>query len=163
MLSKVVEWGINGAHFISGVLLVGIVILNAANIVGRYVLDEPFGWADETLVQMMIVSVFLAYPRVTFEAAHIRMDVLVAKLPLKWRRLMEFCGDLLTLILAGTMIYATIPAVVTLILFDQRSNSTGIPLALPQSSIPLGFMLAALALLVRICRVFGGPVSKLPR
>lgn len=133
----------------SAAMLVVIVAINAVNVVGRYLLSAPISWAEEITLYLMIGAVFLASPAVTWDGAHIRMDILARALPAGIRRLLEAVADLVSFAVAALLVYASVPIVVRLAEFDQRSHAAEIPMALPQGAVPLGFALVALALIAR--------------
>lgn len=133
----------------STAMLIAIVAINAANVVGRYLLSAPISWGEEIMLYLMIGAVFLSFPAVTWDGAHIRMDVLAQALPSGIRRALEALADLVSFAVSGMLAYAAVPIVVQLYEFDQHSHAAEIPMALPQGAIPLGFALAALALIAR--------------
>lgn len=133
----------------STAMLIAIVAINAANVVGRYLLSAPISWGEEIMLYLMIGAVFLSFPAVTWDGAHIRMDVLAQALPSGIRRALEALADLVSFAVSGMLAYASVPIVVQLYEFDQRSHAAEISMALPQGAIPLGFALAALALIAR--------------
>jgi C4-dicarboxylate transporter, DctQ subunit len=130
-------------------MLVVIVAINAANVAGRYLLSAPISWAEEITLYLMIGAVFLASPAVTWDGAHIRMDILARAMPGRVRRVLEALADAVSFAVAVILAFATAPIVLRLIEFDQRSNAAGIPIALPQGAVPAGFALVALALVAR--------------
>ena len=130
-------------------MLIAIVALNAANVVGRYLLSAPIAWAEEIMLYLMFGAVFLCNPAVTWDGAHIRMDVVARALPSGIRRVLEGIADLVSFVVAALLVYASVPIVLQLFEFDQRSDAANVPMALPQGMIPLGFTLAALALIAR--------------
>lgn len=133
----------------SAAMLIAIVVINAANVFGRYVLSAPLSWGEEVMLYLMIAAVFLSSPAVTWDGAHIRMDVLAQALPRDVRRALEALADLISFAVALVLVYASVPVVLQLYEFDQRSHAAEVPMALPQGAIPLGFALAALALIAR--------------
>ena len=98
---------------------------------------------------LMIVGVFLATPAVTWDGAHIRMDLLAKALPVGIRRILEAVADLVSLAVAVLMVYVGVPIVLRLLEFNQRSDAAEIPVFIPQSAIPIGFALVAIALIAR--------------
>lgn len=133
----------------SAAMLIAIVAINAANVVGRYLFARPFSWGEEVMLYLMIVAVFLSCPAVTWDGAHIRMNFLAQALPSRARRGLEALADLISLGVVALLVYVSVPFVLQFVQFDQRSNAAAIPLALPHAAIPLGFALAALALVAR--------------
>ena len=57
------------------------VIVNFANVVGRYVFDYAFLGADEAQIYIMIWMAFLGAAVVSWRERHLRMDVLVRVFP----------------------------------------------------------------------------------
>ncbi len=136
-------------RMISVVMLVAIVLINGANVVGRYIFSAPFSWAEEVMLFLMIASIFLSAPAVTWDGANIRMNILARALPERVRRALEAFADFVSMAVAGLLVYVSVPLILQLIDFDQRSHAAEIPMALPQAMIPLGFALSVIALLAR--------------
>src|SRR5512146_1164793 len=105
MLRRVMRGVTQTLLVISTLLLIAIVVVNGVNVVGRYVFSSPLAWGEEVMLFMMIPGVFLATPAVTWDAAHIRMDLLVRALPVRFRRLLEAVADLTSLGIAVLMVY----------------------------------------------------------
>lgn len=146
---RIIDALMGALRAISAVMLLAIVAINGVNVFGRYLLDSPLSWGEESMLFLQIVAVFVVLPAVTWDGAHVRMDMLARSLPLKVRRMLEMLADLSSFAVAALIVYATVPIILRLIDFDQRSDALGLPVALPQGSIPLGFALAAVALIAR--------------
>ncbi len=134
---------------LAAAMLVIIVLINIANVIGRYVFSSPFSWGEEIMLYLMIGSIFLALPAVSWDGAHIHMDILARVAPGRIRRGILALSDLISLAIGLLLVYASVPLVMQLIEFDQRSDAAKIPLAIPQGAIPLGFLLAILVLIAR--------------
>ncbi|MFN0302730.1 MAG: TRAP transporter small permease [Burkholderiales bacterium] len=142
-LARALQW-------LATLMLICIVAINTANVIGRYVFSTPIGWAEEIMLYLLIGAVFLTFVRITHQAAHVRMDMLVRALPSRFRVAMETVADMVTMFVCLTAVYAGAPIVMKFVEFDQRSDSSNIPLAIPQGVLPLGFACAALVLAVGI-------------
>jgi TRAP-type C4-dicarboxylate transport system permease small subunit len=148
VLSALTTW----AHRAATALLVAIVAINGANVLGRYALNAPLGWAEEIMVFCMIGLVFGATPAVTWQASHVRMDIAVQRLPPKLRRALAILTDLISVAVLGTYVCASVPLVLRLAEFRQVSDAATVPLAIPQGMVPLGLALMVLVLLARLVR-----------
>jgi len=148
VLAALATW----AHRAATALLVAIVVINGANVLGRYALNAPIGWAEEIMVFCMIGLVFGASPAVTLQASHVRMDIALQAMPAKLRRALAFLTDLISVVVLGVYVCASVPLVIRLAEFHQVSDAASVPLALPQGMVPLGLILMLLALLGRIVR-----------
>lgn len=149
MARRVVAVTTRTLQVVSTIILVVIVAINGVNVVGRYVFSSPISWGEEVMLYLMIVGVFIAVPAVTWDGAHLRMDLLARALPPLGRRVIETLTDLISLGVAGLFVYVSVPIVLQLFQFNQRSDAAEIPVAIPQSAIPIGFALVAIALIVR--------------
>ena len=134
----------------AGAMLIASVAINFANIIGRYFLSVSIPWAEEMMLFLMIGAVFLGIGPVGWLGRHIRMDVVVSMLPARARTMFEIFSDLVTI---ATCVMAAIfawPVITMLNELDQRSASANIPLVIPQAALPLGLLLMALLIAVRL-------------
>ena len=137
-------------RIVAGVLLVCSVMLNFANIVGRYFFHSPISWAEETMLFLMVGCVFLGGGPVAWSGRHIRMDVFVRLMPAKIRESLDLLSELVFLATAIVLVIFAWPTIRQLIAFDQRSLAADIPLAIPQAMIPIGLSIMAFLVAVRL-------------
>lgn len=143
------------ARLAATLILVGAVILNFCNIVGRYFLDDPIEWAEEVMLFLMVGIVFLGAVPVAAEGRHIKMDILVNMLPRRGRRAFEILGGVIEIAAALTIVWVGWPVIEQLYLFDQRSQAANMPLFIPQALVPIGLALLALATAARLITARG--------
>ncbi|HZQ00747.1 MAG TPA: TRAP transporter small permease [Reyranella sp.] len=134
----------------SGAMLIASVCINFVNIIGRYVFSVSLSWAEETMLFLMIGSVFLAAGPVGYLGRHIRMDVVVLLLPPRARKTFEIFSDVVTAATCIMLAWFAWPVVTMLAELDQRSDTANIPLALPQAALPIGLVLMAFLIIVRL-------------
>jgi C4-dicarboxylate transporter DctQ subunit len=134
----------------AGASLIASVAINFANIIGRYFFSVSLSWAEEAMLFLMIGSVFLAVPPVGWLGRHIRMDVVVSLLPPRVRIYFELFADLVTIATCVMLAIFAWPVMTMLAELDQRSESANIPLVIPQAVVPLGLLLMALLIAVRL-------------
>jgi TRAP-type C4-dicarboxylate transport system permease small subunit len=135
----------------AGAMLVASVGINFANIIGRYFLSVSLSWAEEAMLFLMIGCVFLGAAPVGWAGRHIRMDVVVSLLPPRARRAFEIFSDLVTAATCVALAIFAWPVMTMLAELGQRSNSANIPMVIPQSAVPIGLVLMALLIVVRLC------------
>ena len=148
---------LRGAHalmavlrVLAGVMLVASVAINFANIIGRYVFSVSVPWAEEAMLFLMIGAVFLGVPPVGWLGHHIRMDVVVSLLPPRTREVFELFADLVTIATCVMLSVFAWPVITMLAELDQRSGMANIPLVIPQAVVPIGLLLMALLVAVRL-------------
>jgi TRAP-type C4-dicarboxylate transport system permease small subunit len=136
-------------RIVSGALLVCSVLLNFANIVGRYFFRASISWAEETMLFLMVGCVFLGSGPVAWSGRHIRMDVFVRLMPAKLRQFLDLLSELVFVVTATTLVIFAWPTIRQLEAFDQRSLAD-IPLVIPQAMIPIGLSIMAFLVAVRL-------------
>ena len=134
----------------AALMLVASVAINFGNIIGRYVFSVSLSWAEESMLFLMIGAVFLAVPPVGWLGRHIRMDVAVSLLPPRLRSALEVFSDLVTIATCVMVAWFAWPVITMLAELDQRSDTANIPLVIPQAVVPLGLMLMALLMAIRL-------------
>ena len=150
LLSKAAAALITMLQVAAGAMLIGSVAINFANIIGRYFLSVSLSWAEEVMLFLMIGCVFLAAGPVGWMGRNIRMDVVVSALPARLRAAFEIFADLVTVATCIALAIFAWPVTTMLTELDQRSDSANIPLVIPQAAVPLGLLLMALLIGVRL-------------
>ena len=133
---------------IGTLILVGIVI-NFANVVGRYVFLEPIIWAEEIMIYIMVWTVFVGAVLVSFEGQHLKMDFFSVKLPSPWKETINFISTAAVLLVCVFMIPNDWTVVKLMWQNDQRSVVAEIPMVIPHFALLLGFVLIFIAVAVR--------------
>ena len=137
-----------------GLALIAAVSFNFVNVVGRYVFDYTFLSADEVQVYIMVYIAFLGAAVATWRRVHLRMDVLVHRLPHAVQAALAVLELALVLALAGLVLYVSSQYAVQMGRIDARSQNAGIPMWIPHSAIVIGFGLIALLSVLQIVELF---------
>jgi TRAP-type C4-dicarboxylate transport system permease small subunit len=126
------------------------VAVNFANIIGRYFFAVSIQWAEEVMLFLMIGCVFLNCGLVGWAGRQIRMDAFVSLLPPRPRAVVELTCELVLIATSLLLVVMAWPVVSMLAELDQRSQAANIPLVLPQAAMPVGFLLMAFLIAVRL-------------
>ncbi|MFN2643941.1 MAG: TRAP transporter small permease [Burkholderiales bacterium] len=126
-----------------GAALIVAVLYNFVNVVGRYVVGRTFISADEVQIYLMVYIAFLGAAVATWRRVHLRMDVLVHRLPERVRLALGVLEIALVVVLAGFVLYVSSGYVNQMAGLDARSQNAGIPMWIPHSAIAIGFGLIA--------------------
>ena len=141
--------GLRAIRAVLGVLILAGVVLNFANVVGRYVFFAPIIWAEEILVFIMVWCVMLGATLVTWENQHLRMDAVYHLAPPRVRRWLNLLSTLAFLVAGVFLLVQSVRVVAVIAGTGQRSVVAEIPMVIPYGAIPLSFGLIVLALLLR--------------
>jgi len=137
-------------RILAGVLLVASIALNFANVIGRYFFNMSIFWAEEVMLYLMVACVFLGNGVVAWSGRQLRMDVIVAMMPVRLQKVLELVAELTFIVVAVAIVVFAWPVIRDLWLFDQRSQSAELPMVIPQVMVPIGLSLMAFLVVVRL-------------
>jgi TRAP-type C4-dicarboxylate transport system permease small subunit len=135
---------------VAAVSLLGIVAINGANVVARYLFRSPFSWAEEMMLFLMILAVSAASIAVTWRNLHIRIDTFVERAPPLVRHIAFVVGTLVSVAAILTVVFSSLQVVVLLYELDQRSDALRAPSWMPQSFIPIALGMIALLMGIKL-------------
>lgn len=145
-----VRWLLAVTRAAAGVFLLGSVVINFANIIGRYVFSVSIPWAEEIMLFLMVGCVFTGCCAVAWEVRQIRMDVIISMLPAKLHDALNLFSELVLIATAVAITIFAWPVITDLAAFDERSQAANFPLVIPQAMVPIGYTLMALLVAVRL-------------
>ena len=141
-----------------GLLLLGMVALNVANAICRYVFGVVLTGADEVLVFSMIWMVMVGMILATVDRRHIALDFLVTRAGPRQRAALTILHHA---VLTGACAYAAIYCwafVARVAAIGQTSMALGLPMAIPHFALVVGFggttIVAALLLASDVAELF---------
>lgn len=137
-----------------GAALIVAVLYNFVNVVGRYVFGQTFISADEVQIYIMVYVAFLGAAVAAWRRMHLRMDVLVQRLPRGAQAALGVVELALVVVLASFVLYVSSGYVKQMAGLDARSQNAGIPMWIPHSAIVLGFGLIAVLSVLQIIQLF---------
>lgn len=135
---------------VAGLGLIAIVAINGANVAGRYFFSAPISWAEEAMLYLMVLVVFSALASVTWHNAHIRIELLLERLPVPLRRLCSAMAALISIAVCLVIANESFAVVAMLHGFDQRSEAMEFPVWIPQSCVGIGLALTACLTALRL-------------
>ena len=141
---------------ILGILILIGVTINFANVLGRHLFSTALFWAEEILVFIVIWSVFIGIIAVSFNGAHLRMDLISAKFTATWRKIINGLVWLVFIASAIFVVTQSFQVIATLGESGLVSNAAGVPMVVPHTALLVGFVLVILAVAVRIRAYLAG-------
>jgi TRAP-type C4-dicarboxylate transport system permease small subunit len=115
------------------------VLLNFANVVGRYLLGISLIGSDEVQIFIMVGMTFLGAAVVTRRNLHLRMDVLVQFFPTPIQLLLRVLELVLLITLAGFVLTQSFFYARQMLRIGRTSDMAGIPMWIPHAAVALGF------------------------
>lgn len=89
-------------EYVAGVVLAVDVLVVFVSVVFRYLLHDPFDWAEEVARALMIIQVFFGAATVLARSQHVGVDIFRGLLPARWQpALIQFSSWIIVGVSAG--------------------------------------------------------------
>jgi TRAP-type C4-dicarboxylate transport system permease small subunit len=145
----VVDRATRAIEVLLALALIGAVVLNFVNVVGRYGFGTGFYAADELQTYIMVYIAFLGAAVASWRGLHLRMDVLAQRLPTGMKRILSGAELVLVVILGGLVTWVAWQYVGQMYSLGARSQTAQIPMWIPHTALMLGFGLMVLLTVLR--------------
>ena len=132
------------------VALIGAVLLNFVNVIGRYGFGRSIFAADELQTYSMVYMAFVGAAVATWRGLHLRMDVLLQRFPQKMKAMLGFMELALIVVLGGLVTVVAWQYAGQMYSLGARSQTAQIPMWIPHAAIALGFGLMVLVGLLKL-------------
>jgi TRAP-type C4-dicarboxylate transport system permease small subunit len=142
---------------LSGHLQAGIIfflmVLLLIEVLTRYILRSPLSIADEMGGYLLVAITFMGLAYTWKEKGHVRVSLLISRLPDKFVHLLRFITLILATVFTLPLIKACYDLISDSLLFESRSGSwLRTPLAYPQTILLIGAILLFLQLVAEIIK-----------
>lgn len=154
-LASVSAWLMAKSLSVCATLILAICAIVAYEIVARFGFDAPTIWSQEISVYLLLACAFLGFAPTMHAGEHIRIDLLVKRLPWAARHALELAVSLAIAAFAAIVAWGGYQALVHSFSFGRRSLTLlAVPVWIPQLVVPLGMLLVVLVALLRAWRSF---------
>lgn len=151
-INWLVDWLFKIVGVIAGLVFLAAILIDFANVVGRYVFHSPIFWAEEIVVYAIVWCVMTGAALVVWRSVHLRVEILEMFLAKRLKVRLRIMILLVTALVALAMVYYGSQFVLFIASMDQRSAVSNVPMSVPFAAVPVGFALIALAAIVRVAR-----------
>lgn len=110
LFNGVVQWMSRIGIIISAVVLGLMMCLTAVDVVLRYCFNKPLGWSYEITEVLLVFIVFSGLLYVQVNKGHVRVDILVSRLPAKSKSIVEAIVTIISFVLVSLMAWQTFMA-----------------------------------------------------
>jgi TRAP-type transport system small permease protein len=160
VIEKAFDWIARVIELVLAFAFILAVLLNFANVVGRYLFGLSLLGSDEVQVFIMVGMTFLGAAVVTRRNLHLRMDVLVGFMPVPVRVLLRIVEQLLLAALAAFVLTQSFFYARQMLRIGRTSDMAGVPMWIPHGTVALGF---GLILVIALWRLIGLARPSLPQ
>jgi TRAP-type C4-dicarboxylate transport system permease small subunit len=139
-------------HLQAGIIFFLMVML-LAEVLTRYILRSPLSIADEMGGYLLVAITFMGLAYTWKEKGHVRVSLLISRLPHKFEHLLRFITLILATVFTLPLIKACYDLISDSLLFESRSGSwLRTPLAYPQTILLIGAIMLFLQLVAEIIK-----------
>ena len=155
-LGRVIEGIVNIGGYFSGWLVAVMMVLILYEVFMRYVLNQPPMVADEFSGYILVALTFLGAAYTWKERGHVRIELLVRKLPDKAQVWLRLITVIMAAVFALLLIEASYELVSDSYIFGRRSGSwLRTPLLWPQLVLIIGSVLLFVQLITEVIKALG--------
>ena len=141
-------------HLQAGIIFFLMVML-LVEVLTRYILRSPLSIAEELGGYLLVAITFMGLAYTWKERGHVRVTLLINRLPAKLAHLLRFLTLLLAALFTIPLMKACYDLIADSLLFESRSGSwLRTPLAYPQTILLIGAVMLFLQLVAEIIKVF---------
>jgi TRAP-type C4-dicarboxylate transport system permease small subunit len=130
---------VTATRYLLGAVLIGMVLLNVVNAVGRYAFGAVFIGADEVLVFGMVWMVMLGMLLVTAEGRHISLDLLPTRAGPRTKIFLALIAHSVTALGCAFAVVQSFFFVQRISALGQTSMALGLPMVIPHAALVVGF------------------------
>lgn len=145
---------LDAAAYLSGILLIGIMLLVATAVFFRYFLHQPILGSQEIVQLGMVLVVMLAIPSTAAHDMHIRVDIFDKALGERGRFVADLIGRVLGIFVLSLMVWRCVLKAADTYEYADTTNMLALPLWPIYAVIALGMGLYAVILAVEIVYPF---------
>lgn len=155
-LARACGWLMAGSVSACAALILAIFAIVMYEIVARFVFNEPTIWSQEISVYLLVACAFLGMAPTMHAGEHIRVDLLVKRLPAAARDAIALAASLAVAAFAAVAAWGGIEAVAHSFNYGRRSLTLlSVPVWIPQLVVPVGMALLLAVALLRAWEAFG--------
>ena len=135
-----------------GVLAMCLLVTGA--VVVRYVFDWPVVWVPEIVGYLMVALVFLALGETMLAGRHIKIDLVVGRLPRRVRDVVDLLTLTLSVGVAGFFTWHGVSTMLRSLQYGRRDafGALDLPLWIPQTAMPIGLSILTLVVVLLAAR-----------
>jgi TRAP-type transport system small permease protein len=150
---KKLGWLSNKLSYLGAIALFAMMLLTAADVSGRYIFNKPILGAFELTEFLVLILIFSFLAHAQAEKTHVSVDLLVGRLPKKWRTALGIFNHTVCLLLMGLFVWMTTIRAMELKEYAEASSNLGIPKFPFAYFVVIGFAILGLEYIRNLIRM----------
>lgn len=144
-LDRIIQILTNIASWMAGTLIFITVFIVCYEVLMRGMFNSPTEWSIEVSVYLVLISGFLGMAAALADDKHIKVDLLISRLPARVNLILGVVVSLAGLFFCFVLFYEGWEMVMSSFRLGRTSTSTlRVPMYIPQLAVPLGALLITL-------------------
>lgn len=143
----------------SGALIAAIAVFLLFDALSRHIIGVSSGASDQITSVLATFALASAFPYALYSGAHIAIEILVVRYPMKAQRVLARLAALLFSAFAGIVAFALATVAVRSVALEAMVQSTAIPLWMPQMFAVGALTFLALAALLQAITGSAPPID----
>jgi TRAP-type C4-dicarboxylate transport system permease small subunit len=135
---------------VAGACLIIVTAINGANVVARYVFRQPFSWAEEAMVYIMIAGVFWGAAAVAWRQVDIHIDAFVNLTSGRLQAVLRTLATLISIVILCLLFQMSLRVTSQLYGFGQRNDALDMPVWIAHATFASGLLLIILMTIARL-------------
>jgi TRAP-type C4-dicarboxylate transport system permease small subunit len=132
------------------IMLVAIVLITAANVFGRYILNSPIFWAEELCTRFMMTMGILAAACGVSMHSHMIIEIFTMRAPERVRGFIGKVAEVFMVLIGLIMMVGGIARAEVSLRFYSELPATGLPTSVQDFAIPVAGLLITYASLANL-------------
>lgn len=138
--------------YIIGIIMAYTTVVMIIEVIGRYLFAHSFSWSEELVRYSFAWFTMLGASYAVREKANICVDGVLKKLPEKVANAIELLGEILCIAFMIYLTYAAAKYTMFISRGGSLASATRIPMAYVYASVPVGFCLISLRMLIDVLK-----------
>lgn len=116
-----------------------MIIITTIEVIRRYLFSQSYQWAEELSRYLMVSIAFLGGAIGYRKKDLIPLDLITGRLSAKTQLIIELVMEATSAVILAVLVYFSINSVMSPVVYKQMSIGLPISMAIPFSSMPIGF------------------------
>jgi TRAP-type C4-dicarboxylate transport system permease small subunit len=149
-LTKPAKIANNILAYVCAGMLFAMMLLGSADVIGRFLFNKPIVGSLEIFEILLPGIVLLALGYTQAAGAHVRVEILLSRLPPRSQASLNFVTRLVALVISILILWRGVLVALTYRHQDRLISNIGVPMFLPQLFVPLGALGICAVLVVQM-------------
>lgn len=137
------------AALMAGIGVIIMTLIIGYEVIMRYVFNHPTIWVSELSQFLMVFIAFLGLGYTELANKHIKVDLVINKMPLSTQRILRYTNSILTIVVCSLLAWMSFLRAFNYL--HYRSSSDWAPFLFPVYIwIPVGYVLIVVAAMIRL-------------